>query len=39
MSVKEIGEILGVNRSRISQLHKPALRKMASGLESGFTEA
>jgi len=34
MTMKEIGEILGVNESRISQIHKTALRKMAVALES-----
>ncbi|HEY2018174.1 MAG TPA: FliA/WhiG family RNA polymerase sigma factor [Bryobacteraceae bacterium] len=34
MTMKEIGELLGVNESRISQIHKTALRKMAMALES-----
>jgi len=34
MTMKEIGEVLGVNESRISQIHKTALRKMAVALES-----
>lgn len=34
MTMKEIGEILGVNESRVSQIHKTALKKMASALES-----
>jgi RNA polymerase sigma factor for flagellar operon FliA len=34
MTMKEIGEILGVNESRVSQIHKTALRKMATVLES-----
>lgn len=34
MTMKEIGEILGVNESRISQIHKTALRRMAVTLES-----
>ena len=29
MTMKEIGEVLGVNESRISQIHKLALQKMA----------
>jgi len=33
MTMKEIGELLGVNESRISQIHKTALRKMATALE------
>ena len=34
MTMKEIGDILGVNESRISQIHKTALKKMAVALES-----
>jgi len=34
MTMKEIGNILGVNESRISQIHKTALKKMAVALES-----
>lgn len=34
MTMKEIGEVLGVNESRISQIHKLALKKMAMALES-----
>jgi len=34
LTMKEIGEILGVNESRISQIHKTALKKMAVALES-----
>jgi RNA polymerase sigma factor FliA len=34
MTMKEIGEILGVNESRVSQIHKIALEKMASSLRS-----
>jgi RNA polymerase sigma factor for flagellar operon FliA len=34
MTMKEIGEVLGVNESRISQIHKLALKKMAVTLES-----
>lgn len=34
MTMKEIGEQLGVNESRISQIHKMALKKMAVALES-----
>jgi len=34
MTMKEIGDLLGVNESRISQIHKTALRKMATVLES-----
>ncbi|MBZ5729193.1 MAG: FliA/WhiG family RNA polymerase sigma factor [Acidobacteriia bacterium] len=34
MTMKEIGDALGVNESRISQIHKTALQKMAEALES-----
>jgi len=34
MTMKEIGTILGVNESRVSQIHKTALQKMASALQS-----
>ena len=34
MTMKEIGDLLGVNESRISQIHKTALRKMADALQS-----
>jgi RNA polymerase sigma factor for flagellar operon FliA len=34
MTMKEIGDLLGVNESRISQIHKMALKKMAVALES-----
>jgi RNA polymerase sigma factor for flagellar operon FliA len=34
MTMKEIGEIFGVNESRVSQIHKTALKKVASALES-----
>ena len=34
MTMKEIGDLLGVNESRISQIHKTALKKMAVALES-----
>jgi RNA polymerase sigma factor for flagellar operon FliA len=32
MTMKEIGGILGINESRVSQIHKTALEKMASAL-------
>ena len=32
LTMKEIGEVLGVNESRISQMHRSALTKMASAL-------
>ena len=34
MTMKQIGEVLGVNESRISQIHKTALKKMAGVLQS-----
>jgi RNA polymerase sigma factor for flagellar operon FliA len=34
LTMREIGEMLGVNESRISQIHKTALRKMAVVLQS-----
>jgi len=34
MTMKEIGDILGVNESRVSQIHKIALKKMAVVLQS-----
>lgn len=33
MTMKEIGQIMGVNESRVSQIHKSALEKMAVALE------
>jgi RNA polymerase sigma factor for flagellar operon FliA len=34
MSMKEIGRVIGVNESRVSQIHKSALAKMAVQLEA-----
>ena len=34
MTMKEIGDILGINESRVSQIHKTALEKMATALHS-----
>jgi RNA polymerase sigma factor for flagellar operon FliA len=34
LTMKEIGDVLGVNESRVSQIHKSALRRMAAALES-----
>lgn len=40
MTMKEIGGILGINESRVSQIHKAALEKMAVVLESnGITSS
>ena len=34
LTMKEIGDVMGVNESRISQIHKTALKKIAVALES-----
>ncbi len=34
LTMKEIGSILGINESRVSQIHKTALEKMAAALHS-----
>lgn len=34
MTMKEIGGVLGINESRVSQIHKSALEKMATALHS-----
>jgi RNA polymerase sigma factor FliA len=34
MTMKEIGDAMGVNESRISQIHKAALKKMQAALQS-----
>lgn len=34
MTMKEIGDVMGVNESRVSQIHKTALEKMATVLHS-----
>jgi RNA polymerase sigma factor FliA len=34
LTMREIGDLMGVNESRVSQIHKTALRKMATVLES-----
>ena len=40
MTMKEIGGVLGINESRVSQIHKSALEKMAVVLEaSGITSS
>ena len=41
MTMKEIGGILGINESRVSQIHKSALEKMqvvlqANGIQSSL---
>jgi RNA polymerase sigma factor FliA len=40
MTMKEIGGVLGINESRVSQIHKAALEKMAVALEAnGITSS
>jgi len=40
MTMKEIGGVLGINESRVSQIHKSALEKMATVLQSnGITSS
>ena len=40
LTMREIGGVLGINESRVSQIHKLALEKMAGALEScGITSA
>lgn len=40
MTMKEIGTVLGINESRVSQIHKTALGKMSAALhEAGITSA
>ncbi len=39
MTMKEIGDVLGVNESRVSQIHKTALEKMAANLRSAGIES
>lgn len=40
MTMKEIGGILGINESRVSQIHKAALEKMQTALQStGITSS
>jgi RNA polymerase sigma factor for flagellar operon FliA len=34
LTMKEIGEVMGVNESRVSQIHKSALQKMAGALQA-----
>jgi len=34
LTMREIGEVMGVNESRVSQIHKSALEKMAAHLEA-----
>jgi Sigma-70, region 4 len=34
MTMKEIGSVLGIHESRVSQIHKSALEKMAATLQA-----
>lgn len=34
LTMKQIGDVIGVNESRVSQIHKTALKKMAVALHS-----
>ena len=34
MTMKEIGGVLGINESRVSQIHKSALARMAASLNA-----
>jgi RNA polymerase sigma factor for flagellar operon FliA len=39
MTMKEIGGVLGINESRVSQIHKSALEKMHTVLQSSGIES
>jgi RNA polymerase sigma factor for flagellar operon FliA len=39
MTMREIGGILGINESRVSQIHKSALEKMANALQAAGIES
>jgi RNA polymerase sigma factor for flagellar operon FliA len=39
MTMREIGGVLGINESRVSQIHKSALEKMATALQSAGIES
>jgi RNA polymerase sigma factor for flagellar operon FliA len=40
LTMKEIGNMLGINESRVSQIHKAALEKMANALgQAGISSA
>jgi len=39
MTMREIGGIMGINESRVSQIHKSALEKMACALRSAGIES
>ncbi len=39
LTMREIGDSLGVNESRVSQIHKAALEKMAAALRSAGVQS
>jgi RNA polymerase sigma factor for flagellar operon FliA len=39
MTMREIGEMMGINESRVSQIHKSALQKMAVTLQAAGIES
>ncbi len=39
LTMREIGEMMGINESRVSQIHKSALQKMASALQAAGIES
>lgn len=39
MTMREIGELMGINESRVSQIHKSALQKMAGALQAAGIES
>lgn len=39
MTMREIGDLMGINESRVSQIHKSALQKMAAALQSEGIES
>ncbi len=39
MTMREIGDLIGINESRVSQIHKAALHKMAVTLQAAGIES
>ncbi len=39
MTMREIGDVMGINESRVSQIHKSALQKMAVALQAAGIES
>jgi RNA polymerase sigma factor FliA len=39
MTMREIGDMMGINESRVSQIHKSALQKMATALQAAGIES